>query len=596
MSSKISEEKINFKDNLEYYFFILKPYYKLLVAIIVILLIYAIIEVGQNYLLKVLVDNSGFYLAGTLGINDFINLILMLAVIYIASVLVSAVIKYYRIVFLNELETKMMFDAKADIFKHLTNLSHGFHTSNRTGSVISKMLRIGKGIEALTDFLTFHGSPLILKIIVSFIIIAIFDIYSALIVLFTALAFILFSIYFLSKQQKSNIERNTAEDYEKGFVSDVFTNIETIKHFGKEKRINKNFNFLSKKTLSKLLEFWNYYALMDFGFIVILGAGMILLMYFSLTKLIAGELSVGSLVFIYTSYIGLIMPLFEFMWGVRRTYEAMSDIQEIVKYKKINPEIKDKENAKKLKIKKGSIEFTNVSFSYGRSEVAKEINLSIKPNEKIAFVGHSGAGKTTLVKLLYRLYDIKKGSIKIDDKNITDVTQESLRNELSIVPQECILFNDTIYNNVLFSNPSASRKEFINALKVAQLYDFVNGLPEKENTIVGERGIKLSGGEKQRLSIARAVLANKKVLVLDEATSSLDSSTEKEIQKALFRLMKGRTTIIIAHRLSTIMHADRIVVLEGGKIAQIGNHKELTKKTGIYKKLWELQQTNDIFE
>ncbi len=438
------------------------------------------------------------------------------------------------------------------------------------------------------------GTPLLLKITISFIIIAFFDIYSAIIILLVSVIFIVFSVYILGKQQKANLERNDTEDIEKGFVSDVFTNIETIKHFGKEERINKLFNIHSKNTTDKLKEFWDFYAFVDFFYIFILGIGMIFLMYFTISKLLVGELGVGSLVFIHASYIGLIMPLMEFMWGVRRTYEAMSDIQAVVEFKKIQPSITDHKNAKKIKITKGEVRFDNVSFTYGRKNVIKNFSLNIKPKEKVAFVGHSGAGKTTLVKLLYRLYDVQKGRVLIDGKDVKNVLQESLRSELSIVPQECVLFNDTIYSNILFSSPSASRKEVFNALKIAQLYDFVKSLPEKENTIVGERGIKLSGGEKQRLSIARAILANKKILVLDEATSALDSQTEKKIQTALFKLMKGKTTIIIAHRLSTIMQADKIIVIENGEIKQIGNHKELTSKKGVYQTLWELQKSKDI--
>lgn len=588
------KETINFKDNLEYYFHILKPYSKSIILILILIFIYTSIEVGQYYLLKILVDNSNLFLSNTITTSEFVNLIFILAIIYGLAVIISGLLKYYRMIFLNKLETELMFDAKADIFNHLTRLSHSFHTTNRTGSIISKMTRIGRGVEFLTDFITYNGAPLIIKITISFIIIAFFDIFSAIIILLICIFFIGFSLFFLKKQQQSNIERNLSEDFEKSFISDVFSNIETIKYFGKENKMNNEFKNYSRTTVKKLRDFWDHYAIMDFGFIIILGIGMIFLMYFSLTKLIAGELSVGSLVFIYTSYIGLIMPLFEFMWGIRRSYEAMSDIQEVVKYKKINPEIKDIKNAKPIEIKKGSIEFDNVEFKYDRQTIIKNFNLKIKPKEKIAFVGHSGAGKTTLIKLIYRLYDTTKGKIIIDKQDIKNVQQESLRSELSIVPQECILFNDTIYNNVLFSRPKATKKEVIKALKTAQLYNFVISLPQKENTIVGERGIKLSGGEKQRLSIARAVLANKKILILDEATSALDSKTEREIQKGLFNLMKGKTSIIIAHRLSTIMKADKIIVIEKGKISQIGTHSELIKKKGVYNMLWELQKINEI--
>ncbi|MBU1104215.1 MAG: ATP-binding cassette domain-containing protein, partial [Nanoarchaeota archaeon] len=218
------------------------------------------------------------------------------------------------------------------------------------------------------------------------------------------------------------------------------------------------------------------------------------------------------------------------------------------------------------------------------------------PGERVALVGYSGSGKTTLVKLLYRLYDVDKGKIFIDGKNIKEFKQESLRGELSIVPQECILFDDTIYNNILFSKPSATREEVFKAIKFSQLDKFIRGLPKKEKTIVGERGVKLSGGEKQRVSIARAILADKKILLLDEATSSLDSKTEWEIQSALKKLMQGRTSIIIAHRLSTIMHADKIVVMEKGKVVQLGKHRDLIDEHGVYKELWNLQKGGYIEE
>jgi ATP-binding cassette subfamily B protein len=268
----------------------------------------------------------------------------------------------------------------------------------------------------------------------------------------------------------------------------------------------------------------------------------------------------------------------------------MADFQALFEYEKIENEIKDSPRADELDIKHGEIEFKNIVFRYHKRKVIDSLNLKISPNEKIALVGHSGSGKTTLVKLLYRLYEPDSGGIFIDGRNINAFKQESLRSELSIVPQECILFDDTIYRNIAFSRPEAKKSEVIKAIKFAQLDEFISGLPNKEKTIVGERGVKLSGGEKQRVSIARAILANQKVLVLDEATSSLDSKTEHDIQNALQKLMENRTSIVIAHRLSTIMKADRIIVLDKGRIAQIGKHSELIKQKGVYKELWNLQK------
>jgi ATP-binding cassette subfamily B protein len=243
-----------------------------------------------------------------------------------------------------------------------------------------------------------------------------------------------------------------------------------------------------------------------------------------------------------------------------------------------------------LKVKKGEIVFDNVSFSYDKRKIFSNFSLKIQPGMKVALVGHSGSGKTTLVKLLYRFYDVNSGRILIDGKDIREFKQESLRSEMAIVPQECVLFDDTIYNNVAFSKPEASRKEVMQAIKFAQLDKIIKEFPYKENTIVGERGVKLSGGEKQRVSIARAILSNRKILVLDEATSSLDSETEFEIKRDLEKLMENRTSVIIAHRLSTIMKADVIVVLKKGEIVQVGNHNKLIAQFGEYKKLWNLQK------
>jgi len=314
------------------------------------------------------------------------------------------------------------------------------------------------------------------------------------------------------------------------------------------------------------------------------------LIFFSVNKFISGEVTLGTLAFIYTAYLGLLGPLFGFVHGIRNFSKSMADFQELFEYGKFSNEIKDIPNAEELEIKKGEIEFKNVSFGYQSRKIINNVDLKIKPGEKVALVGHSGSGKTTLVKLLYRFYDVDSGEILIDGKNIKEFKQESLRSELSIVPQEAILFDDTIYNNIAFSNSKADRKQVMQAMKFAQLDQFVKQLPRKEETIVGERGVKLSGGEKQRVSIARAILANQKVLVLDEATSSLDSQTEYEIQKDLHKLMQGRTSIIIAHRLSTIMNADKIVVMDKGKIVQIGTHRTLINQKGVYRHLWNLQK------
>jgi ATP-binding cassette subfamily B protein len=381
-----------------------------------------------------------------------------------------------------------------------------------------------------------------------------------------------------------------ASDIEKGMISDVFTNIDSIKYFGKEKKISRNFSKTMKNTKLANLKFWKYYKWLSAGQIGILSIGTFFIIYLPLTQFLSKEITLGTLVFIYTIYGNIVGPVFNLAQGIRKFYRSIGDLHDLFGYGKIENEIKDKPNAEELKIKEGTVEFKNVDFKYGRRKFFSNFNLKIKKNEKLALVGHSGCGKTTLVKLLNRFYDVDSGEILIDGKNITNFKQESLRRETGIVPQECILFDDTIYNNIRFANEKAPREEIMKAMKFAQLDRIIKNFPKKENTIVGERGVKLSGGEKQRVSIARAILANKKILVLDEATSSLDSETEHEIQKDLKKLLKGRTSIIIAHRLSTIMNADKIIVMKNGKILQQGKHEDLIKQRGEYNKLWSLQK------
>lgn len=591
----MSEEKNNINEDLKYYFQIAKPYWFMFLLVTALITFNYLIEFGQNFIYKSIIDSGTDFAAKLITKDAFMQIALNLGVIFFITVILAGVLKYFRLLFLNKLEVDMMMDIKKDIFNHLIELSHRFHSSNRTGSLISRLIRSGKSIESLTDFFTFHGGPLIIKLVIGFFVIAFFDLSSAIVVVVMALIFMGYSVILLKKQQLANIDKNNQEDYEKAFISDTFTNIETVKNFGKENRMKGLFSDITLLTSNKWLRFWNYYNTTEAGHIMIIGFGTIAIMYFTIIRFLAGEITMGSVVFIYTSYIGLTLPLYEFFWGVRRLYEGLADLDAVVKYKKTESEIKDKVNAKKLNVSRGKIEFNNISFGYSqKKKIIQNFDLKILPNEKIAFVGHSGAGKTTIIKLLYRLYEPNTGEILIDGKNINNVTQESLRNELSIVPQECVLFNDTIYNNVLFSNPSATKEKVFDALKAAQLYEFVNSLPSKENTFVGERGIKLSGGEKQRLSIARAILADKKILVLDEATSSLDSKTEYEIRSSLEKLMKGRTTLIIAHRLSTIMNSNRIVVMKKGAIEQIGTHDQLSKKEGVYSSLWKLQRTGEI--
>lgn len=590
MVRRKEKENIDFRYNLRVYWNIIKKHKLLMLGILFFILIIESTIVADKFIFKVIIDDGTLFAAGSLLPEIFIKTLITLAAIFISIVIVRVVSQWLWFHFINLFETKIVFDLKRKYFNHIIHLSHDFHTSHKTGSLISRLVRGGNAIESLTDIFVFNFIPLIFQLTIVVIALLQFDKLSALVVLLMAFIFILYSVWMNNIQKVHHIRFNNAEDYEKANISDTFTNIDSVKYFGKEENIKRRFKKITQNTLKLQFKFWGYTRWFDAGQNLIMLVGVFFLILFPLLKFLDGNLTIGTLVFIYTIYGNLVGPLFGFVHGIRNFYRSMGDLEHLSRYGKIHNEIKDHVDSKDLKIKHGKIEFDSVTFGYKKRKIFNNFNLEIPENYKVALVGHSGSGKSTLIKLLYRMYDLNKGLIKIDKKDIKDFKQESLRSELSIVPQECVLFDDTIYNNIKFSKPGATRQEVMKAMKFAQLDKVVKEFPFKEHTIVGERGVKLSGGEKQRVSIARALLANKKVLVLDEATSSLDSQTEHEIQSDLEKLMQGRTSIIIAHRLSTIMKADMIVVLEKGKIAQIGKHNQLIKKPGIYKKLWHLQK------
>jgi len=588
--------EISYSYNLGIYFDLMKRHKWLIFFMLALIIVHEVKQVLDKYLFKVIVDNGADFSTGLLSLEAFTSILWIILAVYIVATLTSVVGGWLRIHILNRLEIGMMVDLKEKFFNHIITLSHGFHTSHKTGSLISRLIRGGGAIERLTDVIMYNFVTMFFQLLVVTLSLIYFDWVSAVVICTTFLVFVIYSFYIQRLQQVPNLLANRREDIEKGNVSDIFTNIDSIKYFGKENYIKRRYSKLANKSADAAKKHWDYFRWMSAGQSLIIGIGTFFVILFPLLSFLEGNITLGTVTFVYTIYIGLMGHMFGFVHGLRGFYRSMADFQDLFEYGKFENDIKDQPGAKKLKIEKGKIEFKDVSFKYHKRNVIDDVKLNINPGEKVALVGHSGSGKTTLVKLLYRFYDIQEGRILIDGHDIREFKQDSLRNELSVVPQECVLFDDTIYNNIAFSNLGASRKEVMKAMKFAQLDSFVKELPLREKTVVGERGVKLSGGEKQRVSIARAILANKKILVLDEATSALDSKTEHEIQKDLQKLMKGRTSIIIAHRLSTIMNADKIVVTHRGKIVQIGTHRQLINQDGVYKELWNLQKGGYIEE
>ncbi|MBU1203700.1 MAG: ABC transporter ATP-binding protein/permease [Nanoarchaeota archaeon] len=590
MAKNKKKEKIHFKENIKEYFSFFKGFRVLFFSALFFVLIKEGMKIAEKFLLKMAIDNGTAFSNNSLTSTDFTRILLFLGIAFIILLIVRYASDWIELHFTNRLEGGMILKLKQKYFNHTLDLDHKFHVSHKTGSMISKISRGSRAMESMTDVILFNLAPLIFQVIVLTISFLYLDFTSAVIIFGIITVFVLHSLFIQKVQQPANLEANKADDREKAHMGDIFTNIESIRYFGKEMRIKGLFARLSEKTRKAMIRHWDYFRIYSSNQNLILGLGTLLLMYFSMKRLLSGEITLGTIIFIYTTYFGLAEPLYRFAGGLRESYRSIADLQATFEYGKIQKEIIDKKGAKKIEVQRGEVAFNNISFNYGKRKIFEKFDLLIPAEKKVALVGHSGCGKTSLIKLLYRFYDVDSGSITIDNEDIREFKQEFLRSEMSIVPQECILFNDTIYNNIAFSNPKASREKVMDAIKFAQLDKIIKTLPKKERTIVGERGIKLSGGEKQRVSIARAILADKKILVLDEATSSLDSETEYEIQRDLSSLMKGRTSIIIAHRLSTIMHADTIIVMKKGKIVQAGNHNQLIREGGEYKKLWNLQK------
>ncbi len=558
-----------------------------------VLLVALVIETGtvaERYIFKLVIDDGTSHAAGTLSSSDFAHALLLALGLYAGLLLVKTASKWLSIHFLNMLDGRIIAEIKRKFFDHIIDLDHKFHTTHKTGSLISRMSRGGRAVETMMDAVVFNFAAMVFQLSVTMLALLTIGWLPVLVIFLTSIVFVGYSLLIFRAQSEAGHVANATEDVERANLGDILANVDSVKYFGREEAVKRKFFDLTERTRLAFMRSWNYFRHSDAGQMVIIGIGTAALLAIPLLGLLRGDTTIGDAVFVYAAYTSVVGAMYGFVGGLRSYYRAAIDLESLYYYDRFRNGIEDAPGAKRLVVRRGAIAFNDITFSYHGSPLFEGLSLEIKAHEKVALVGRSGSGKSTLVKLLYRLYDVDGGEVCIDGKDIRSFRQESLRSELSIVPQECVLFDDTIYNNVAFSNPRASRTQVRAAMRFAQLDRLIKQLPKGEQTIVGERGVKLSGGEKQRVSIARAILADRKVLVLDEATSSLDSQTEHDIQRDLERLMRGRTAIIIAHRLSTIMRADRIVVLERGRVVQQGTHDELIAQQGVYRNLWELQR------
>lgn len=469
--------------------------------------------------------------------------------------------------------------------------SFSYFNNNFVGTLVKRVQWFVKAYENVSDRIIFDLSTLFINIVFIVIVLFLKNFYLGIIVMLWLVVFMILNYFFAKYKYRYDLARNEAQSEATGYLADTVTNNANIKLFNAYEREKQGFGEKQEK-VRKLMRFsWNLSEVFNAVqgiFMIVLEMGMF---YFAIRLWQQNILTLGDFVLIQAYLINIFNRIWGFGRTIVRIYESLSDAEEMTEIINTKPDILDVPKAKKLLVNKGEIQFKEVGFNYHQTrEVLKNFNLTIKPGEKVAIIGPSGAGKTTIAKILLRMFDLSSGKILIDNQNIAQVTQESLWENISLVPQDPILFHRPLLENIRYGNPKASKKDIIAAAKAANCHEFIENLPEKYETYVGERGIKLSGGERQRVAIARAILHNAPILVLDEATSSLDSESEKLIQDALDKLMKNKTVIVIAHRLSTIRKMDRIIVVDQGKIIEEGTHHNLiNKQGGIYKKLWELQ-------
>lgn len=563
-----------------------RPYYKSMIAVLVFMLIYIGADFVHPFIYKRIIN-----LVSESDPETVFPSVAVLLIIIASALFAHRIFRDAAGFFLGRMEVKTMARVGKLAFNYVTKLPYKFHASTFSGSTARKINRGVQKTEDVLDVFFWDLVPIALSMVIAVSIFFKTNLFVGLPLLVGLIAFVVVTLLMVRKQMEFGKVYNKKENIVSGAMIDSISNNLTVKTFTGEltelklygKRVN---NWL--KTAIKFNRFETWTSLAQGGMIAGLEIMSLVISAFLWKQ---GSFNVGDIVFVQAN-MGLLMHP---MWMLGRFYRdfkrAEVDIEDLIRLLESPLIIKDNKNAKSLKIEKGEIKFDKVYFSYEKSNkpVLANLSLKIKPGEKIALVGPSGAGKSTFIKLLFRFVEPSHGRVLIDGQNIKKIILESLRQSISLVPQEPLLFHRTIYENIKYGKKGAFRQEILNAAKLAHADNFIQRFSKKYQTLVGERGVKLSGGERQRIALARVFLENAPILVLDEATSSLDSVSENLIQQALNNLMKARTTIVIAHRLSTIRKMDRIIVFGRGRIVEMGTHNELIEKSSLYAKLWKSQ-------
>lgn len=551
------------------------------------LILAKVANVGVPVLLKYIVDHLAKNTAQTMLMVPII-LLVGYGLLRLASALFNelrdAVFARVRYGAMRQLSTQLM--------SHLYRLSLSFHLERETGAVSRDLERGARSASTIMNLLTFNIIPLVVELLL--ILGVLFMNYAgmfSLITIATVLVYVLFTLSITEWRMQYRLEMNTMDSKANARAVDGLINYETVKYFVNEDYEIKRYNDTLKIWEEAAIKSQTSMSLLNFGQNTVIACGVTLIMIFASYEVTQGHMSLGDFVLVNAFLLQLFIPLNFLGIVYRQMKHSFADMDLFFKLMNHQPEVVDAPQARSLKIQQGAIEFKNVSFSYQKERlILNKINFRVEPGQKLAIVGSSGSGKSTIVRLLFRFYDVSDGQILIDGQDLRELTQQSLRHHIGIVPQDTVLFNESIFHNIAYGNPQATQAQIVAAATMANIHDFILSLPKQYDTVVGERGLKLSGGEKQRVAIARVVLKNPPILVFDEATSALDSHAEQAILDALKNVAQNHTTIAIAHRLSTVVDADQILVLSHGEIMEQGSHRSLLTSKGLYARLWELQQ------
>ena len=515
-----------------------------------------------------------------------------LLIAYGALRLTTALFNELRDVLFAKVRYHAVYKISVKVLDHLHKMSLRFHLERQTGSIIRDLERGTQSLSSLINYMIFIILPTIIEVfLVGAILLITYDINFAFITFATIIVYTLFTLKVTNWRMNFRHDMNRLDSEANSIAVDSLLNYETVKYFNNEEYEIKRYSDVLFKWENAAMQSMTTMSMLNFGQAIIITIGVTFIMIFASSGVVDGSMTLGDLVLVNALMLQLFVPLNTLGIVYRQITYALADMDMLVKLLDKDIEIVDKKNAKDLIVKSGDIEFKNVSFSYNENrKILKNISIDIPSGKKIAIVGPSGAGKSTIGRLLFRFYDSSQGKILIDNQDIVNCTQESLHKNIAVVPQDTVLFNESIFFNIKYADNNASKEDVISAAILANIHHFIDDLPDKYNTMVGERGLKLSGGEKQRIAIARAVLKKPKIIIFDEATSSLDSKSENKILNSMKKISKDITSLVIAHRLSTISDADNIYVLDHGSIIESGTHEYLLTLKGMYFQMWNFQK------